>query len=345
MKRLAVFLGTLAGIFLLGGCGASTENLEQAMSYLENLEYKNALSALDLATEAGENERLISRAAGIAYLGLADYDSAIEMFQAALAASSGIVEDFDYDTNYYLALAYVKCQRYEEAKDTYDAILALRPKEAQAYYLRGSVFLALCDYTSAKADFDAVVEMEPQNYDRIIRIYEVLEHYGYRVVGEEYLQAALDAYENQMGAYDRGRVYYYLGEYQKAYLALEEAKSDGTAESYLYLGMAYEATGDYNYAISVYNSYINKDATNARIYNQLGLCNMALEQYSAALSAFEAGLGVEDNEIIQALSFNQAVAYEYLGQYETAYSLLNAYVKTYPDDEAAKRELNFLSTR
>lgn len=149
----------------------------------------------------------------------------------------------------------------------------------------------------------------------------------------------------QMDNYVIGRIYFYLGEYQKAYLALEDAKEKGGAESYLYLGRAYEATGDYNYAANVYNSYLSKDTSNAEIYNQLGMCEMARGEYRKALDAFQAGMKLGDGALMQSLSFNEAVAYEYLGEYEQAYALLTKYLENYPDDEQAEREKEFLSTR
>lgn len=84
-----------------------------------------------------------------------------------------------------------------------------------------------------------------------------------------------------MSSYDQGRIYYYLGRYQEAYAALEKARSEGSGgvEAYLYLGRAYEATGDYNYAATVYNSYIAQDTTEAEVYNQLGLCELKLGDY------------------------------------------------------------------
>jgi len=48
---------------------------------------------------------------------------------------------------------------------------------------------------------------------------------------------------------------------------------------------------------------------------------------------------------MQTLSFNEIVAYEYLGEYTQASVLLDSYLKTYPDDEVAKREKQFLATR
>lgn len=337
-------LGILVAV-LLTGCGSSTEKTEEAMKLVEALDYAGALAAFDVAEEAQENERLIARGRGIAYMGLTQYDEAISCFRDALASSNGLVEDVDFDLNYYLAAACIKKQQFAEAETAYNAILALRPEEEDAYFLRGNVRLALDDYEGAKTDFDRVISMEPKNYERLISIYQALAHYGYEEIGRDYLQNALDNEAKGMDAYDSGRIYYYLGEYQKAYIALEEAKEKGGAESYLYLGKAYEATGDYNYAASVYNSYLSKQSPNAEIYNQLGLCEMAKKEYQKALEAFQAGKLIENSGYLQTLSFNEIVAYEYLGDYQKAAVLLDSYLKAYPDDETARREHGFLSTR
>lgn len=345
MKKGLVLAAGLILAWTFTGCGSGGGKVLEGMQLVQNLDYQGALAQFEEAQANGENQRLVDRGRGIAYMGLTDYEQAIVCFQASLAGSSGLLELIDFDLNYYLAAAYTKNGQYQEAKKTYDAILALRPEEEDAYFLRGSVLLNLSDYEGAKADFDKVIQMSPKNYERLIEIYETLAHFGYREMGQSYLQNALDAGDTQMNHFDRGRIYYYLEEYQKAYLALEEAKEKGGAESYLYLGKAYEATGDYNYASSVYNSYISKDATNAEMYNQLGLCEMAKKEYQKALEAFQTGMKIEGNSMMQTLSFNEIVAYEFLGEYKKAAVLLEAYLETYPDDEAARREQQFLSTR
>ena len=346
MNRRKVLLVICVAIMgLMTGCGSSNEKTQNAMQMIENLDYEGALATFEEATVANENARLIARGKGIAYMRLTDYEQAIACFQEALAGSNGLVQDVDFDLNYYLAAAYTKNGQHAEAEKAYDAILALRPQEKDAYFLRGSVRLASNDFEGAKTDFDKVIAMDAKNYDRMIEIYEVLRTYGYKEVGQTYLQDALTAGGEQMKAFDKGRIYYYLGEYQQAYLALEEARENGNAESYIYLGKAYEATGDYNYASSVYNSYIAKDPNNAMVYNQLGLCEMAKQEYQKALEAFQAGMQVEGNNMMQVLSFNEVVAYEYLGEYKKAAVLLDNYLKLYPDDEQAKREQEFLATR
>ncbi len=344
-KKWMVLAGGLLAVGMLAGCKTSGEKINNATQLLEQLNYEAALAEFDVAEEAGENGRLIARGRGIAYMGLTDYDKAIASFEAALSASDGFVQDVDFDVNYYLAAAYYKSGQSSEAEKAYDAILALRADEEDAYFLRGNVRLDRGNYEGAKADFDKVVSMDADNYDRLIEIYQALEYYGYKELGQEYLNNAMQAAGEKMDSYDSGRMYYYLGDYQKACVALEKARSKGDAESFLYLGKSYEATGDYNYAASVYNSWIAKDTSSAAIYNQLGLCEMQMGSYKRALDAFQAGMKIEGNTLMQTLAFNEIVAYEYLGEYQQASVLLDGYLKTYPDDEAAKREKQFLSTR
>ncbi|MCM1046292.1 MAG: tetratricopeptide repeat protein [Candidatus Gastranaerophilales bacterium] len=329
----------------LAGCAKSGEKTLEGMQSVQNLDYEGALSLFEEAVNLGENERLIARGRGIAYMGLTEYEQAIVCFQEALAGSSGFPQSVDYDLNYYLAAAYTKNGQYAEAESAYNAILALKDAEKDAYFLRGSVRLAQADYEGAKVDFDKAISMDPKNYDRLIQIYQVLEYYGYTEVGQGYLQTVLDDADKQMTVYDKGRIYYYMGDYQEAAIALEQSREKGGAESYLYLGKTYEAMGDYNYAANVYSSYIAKGSENAEIYNRLGLCEMTRQDYQRALEAFQAGMQVPDSGILQTLSFNEIVAYEYLGEYQKAAVLLNNYLKNYPDDATALREQDFLSTR
>ena len=67
--------------------------------------------------------------------------------------------------------------------------------------------------------------------------------------------------------------------------------------------------------------------------------------YQAALDAFQAGLAIEGNTVMQSLKFNEVVAYEYLGQFEAAKQAMQQYLNLYPDDEKAQRENIFLQTR
>ena len=266
----------LAGVSILAmtGCSSENTNVSLGMQQIQELDYQGAMEAFDLALEQGENGKLTHRGIGIAYMGMTKYEEAAESFLKALEYSDGWVEDVDYDINLYLASAYTKSGAYEKAEKIYDGILAMRPEDKDTLFLRGNVRMRQGRYTKAKEDFDEVVRLDGKNFGRLIEIFEILNHYGYKDAGQGYLTQALQTHEAEMSQYDKGRMYFYMGEYQKAYVALEEAKDQKGVEAYLYLGKAYETTGDYNYASSVYNSYLAKNTGNAQIYNQLGICEM-----------------------------------------------------------------------
>ena len=54
---------------------------------------------------------------------------------------------------------------------------------------------------------------------------------------------------------------------------------------------------------------------------------------------------LENSGMMQTLSFNEIITYEYLGDFERAKALMDYYVKNYPDDGQARREYDFLVTR
>ncbi|MCI6553860.1 MAG: tetratricopeptide repeat protein [Lachnospiraceae bacterium] len=330
---------------LAGGCGSSRNpSVDEGMSAIEALDYETALQHFDKAILDGEDLRMVYRGIGLARMGMTQYEAAAEAFEKALDSGNGRPDEMDYDMNYYLAAACYKLGQKEKSIRSYDAIIALRPKERLAYYLRGSVLID-SDFEKAKADFDKAISLGREDYDQLIDICLVLEQHGYEEVGAEYLQTALAGESKALTDYQRGRLYYYLEDYENARNYLEKAKNTEGSEAVLLLGQTYEALGDYNYAISVYNGYIEKDQTNPQVYNRLGLCKMEQKAYDEALAAFQAGINIENNDLLQTLKFNEIAACERLGEFRRAAVLMESYLAAYPDDAAAQREYIFLKTR
>ena len=341
LRYICVLVLTM--IFLTGCQENKEEPLKAVYTSIEGMSYEDALTQLDALEANRSNRQEIARLKGICYMGLGQYESAVEELESALAYNEGFLHDVDYDINQYLAVAYFNLGRYEEAEHVYSAMADLKPKNAEVHFSHGIVLLELGNYEESKAAFDKAVELEPTNYDRIIDIYKAFYQYGYPGLGMEYVEAAMNS-QNSMNDYDKGRMLYHIGKYNEAVLALEKINRESYEDAALYLGMSYEAMGDYNYAASVYNSGI-ENSTNPALYNQLGLCQMKRGAYEEALKAFQMGLQCEDTSMKQSLRFNEAVAYEYVADFETARELLEAYLKDYPNDTEAQRELQFLKTR
>jgi tetratricopeptide (TPR) repeat protein len=346
MKKTFFLLQAVLLICILTGCSSTSTKTEEGMQQISALQYSDALVLFEEAEGLGENPRLIARGRGIAYLGQINYAAAEEQFLLALSESNGFIGDIDYDINYYLADAYIGQEKYSEAEETYSAIIDLR-EEAKAYFLRGKVRLQSGSYTIAKEDFDKAVTLAPKDIKMVTDIYLELAEMGYREAGEEYLRAALESGDKSLTSLNKGKIYYYLGEYQTAAASLEEARNaDGNdADASLYLGKAYEAVGEYNYASNVYESYLARNPKAAAVYNQLALCKMSMGDYESALENIQAGMQTGDTDYMRYLSFNEIVIYEYLGEFKKAQALMNAYLAGYPNDKDALREQKFLETR
>lgn len=349
-RKKGCFIRLLAMLFLtlaLSGCGISggQENISQGMSAIQALDYNGALECFERALVNREDMQLLYRGQGIAYMGLTQYEDAVAALERSLSYCDGRLTGLEYDTNYYLATAYYKNGALDDALSVYDAILELKPGEKDALYLRGMLKLEKGNFEGAEADFDAAIALDARDYDCLIDICDSLAQNGYQDVGDAYLEKALQENDAGMSDFDRGRISYYLKDYETARNCLEKARDLGGAEAILYLGRTYEALGDYNYAASVYSGYLEGDVAHAELYNQLGLCRMRMGDYESALAAFQAGLDLEGNDFLQTLKYNEIAAYEYLGQYKKASVLMESYLEIYPDDEKAKREYEFLKTR
>ncbi len=335
---------------MLTGCGslAGRHNIDSGFSYIDSHEYQSALESFDAAAENGEDECLIHRGRGIALLKRGEMESASEELLASLAADEGIVDDMDFDTNYYLAEAYLGLEQYNKAKEVYDAIIALRDNDANAYYLRGTAELAAGNHDEGYRDFTKAISMDSRDYSMMIMIYKSLDKYGYTDEGLSILQRTMENGGEFMSNYEKGQISYYLGNNAEAQSYLEAARNERDQEKepvVILLGKTGERQGDYNYAISVYKTYLAENPESASVYNQMGMCQIKQGDYSGAVTSFETGLALEDKSLNQALMLNQITAYEYMGEFEVASSLMEDYLKMYPDDSAASRENIFLSTR
>ena len=344
-RLMPIGLALLAA--LACGCGLpkAKENTAAAIEQIQNYEYEGALVALDTAEEAGENELLIERARGIANLGLTNYDEAVNNFIKALSYSDWKVDALDYDINFYLADTYERMHDYQSAVDTYTSILNLKKKDTLAHYRRGADLLILGDHDAALEDFNVALEMEPDNYDLRIEIAGRLSESSYEEEGQQFLKDFLAEKEKKLSDFDKGRIYFYMGDYDGAKTYFEEARDDDDQNTVLFLGKTYEMLGDYNYATSTYQNYLTKHPEAAVIYNQLGLARIESGDYEGAREAFSTAKSLGNTVIDQTLSFNEIVAYEYTGDFRQAAVLMESYLKKYPDDADAIREEVFLSTR
>lgn len=350
MRKLGKTIGKIligaTFVLTLSACGKkSTVYYDAGMAYLEKGNSSDAAINFTLSLQNEGETKQALRGLGIANVMEGQYDDAITVFLRALSKSNGRIDASDYDINYYLGYAYEKSGQFEEAVDTYSAIILMRPKETDAYYHRAICYLKMGEASLADEDFAKVTLKNADDYDTHIRIFFAIKDAGFETEAKSYLTAILEDGERKISDYDRGRMDYYLENYSDARVFLEKAKDMSNADTVLMLGKTYEAIGDYSYAASLYSNYLDQKGNNAAVYNQLGVCRWKLEDYEGALVAFSFGLKLEDPEWQKELMYNEAVTYEYLLDFENAREKMSAYLSEYPKDENAAHELLFLETR
>lgn len=339
-----------ASALLLGGCamgGATGNKTTQGIQALEDEDYQLAQSLFEDAAREGEQQMLAYRGLGMAYMGQALYEQAEEAFELALEYSDEKMPENTLDISLYLATAQYRMEKYEQTVDTCTDILeSVEEGNAQAYFLRGASNLKEGLAEDAQKDFDAAVGLAPEDYDLYLNIYECYRSMNLSGIGGEYLQSALNIPgEDMEHYYNRGRIYYYLGDYEEAQSQLIGPVEQKYEPAMLLIAKVYLAQNDTEHAQAVYEQIQQESGVSTHVMNGLALCSMQTGNYDAALGYISQGLALEGTSGKQELYFNEIVAYEKKLDFATAKVKAQEYVTRYPSDEAGQKELTFLQTR
>ncbi len=282
---------------------------------------------------------------GITCLENGDYDEAVEAFQKALNQSGGKIQKKEADICFYKAEAQYLNGAYEDALETYNALIEY-DQNAEAYYLRGNLYFQMGDSEKAISDFGAAVAQDKGNYELYIGIYESLAAHDMAEEGQYYLNEALnqkgDKAEDHM---QKGRISFLLGDTQNAVSLLTEAVEEDYTEANFYLAEVYEALGDKEQADACFQAYLDSGIADSVDLCEMGKRQMENGDYAHAITYFSTGLEMEEVPNRQALMKNMVIAYEKSGDFASARKELESYLELYPSDEDAQREQTFLETR
>ena len=343
MKR-KILAGAGVLLCLLGGCSSGPAFYETGCENLEQQNYTQAIENFQDAVENEDHEAESWRGIGIAWTEQGIYDKAQEAFETALGLTRESSRAMRKDLYLYMADAQYQQGDYQGCVETCNTLLKIS-KGKDGYFLRGSAYLHLKEYDRADSDFAKVISRS-KNHEDYIDIYMVYRSCGLNADGSEYLEEALDIDPgNAETYYHTGRIYYYLGDYDRAKKALETSAGKGYDIARIYLGKVYLAKGENQEARETYEYCLKETELTAEAYNGLAYCAASEEDYEAALSYIQEGLGHADPEEEQALLFNQIVVYEKKTDYDSAREKVGEYLELYPADENAIRESYFLETR
>lgn len=345
-KKIICLLAAGLGALLLTGCGGENQKTyEQANADLEEANYDYALNEYQACISAGYKLAQSYRGSGIVKLRTGDYQGAIDDLTNALNDEKTGKSDRK-DLLEYRAAAELKAELYDQAMADCQTLAEDYSLNANDYYLTGCVALAMDSYDEASSNFSEAYGSD-STYEMAIQIYEAYLGQDMEADGTRYLEAALKTEAKTADDYcERGKVYYYMDDYENARTELTTAADKGSTEAALILGMVYMAQGDTSNARSFYQQYIDADGDDpAKGYNGLALCDISDGDYDSALQNISQGLGDATSDEMRDLLFNEIVVYEKKLDFSTALSKAQEYVQTFKDDDAAAKELTFLQSR
>lgn len=322
------------------GTAQYTVNLGKAYAELGN--YEEAKNAFMAAYTDDKSSKEAQWGIGVASYFLGDYSTSMEYFGKVVENISNY-DEIDLDSLQYYASLQTYYNDNAGAIDSYTVLIRKNYNTEQQYFLRGSIYAAQGMENEAVLDYEEALKTYGSEYEMYYNIYYNLHKAGFESRAVSYLRRALDVdgADNLL----KGKTYYIINDYENAVKFLSKAIDDGKQEAEFYLAMTYEKLGKSEEAVSMYEDYLKNYPTDAGAYNQYGMYCLNKGDYESALGYFAAGLALGDSDAKRELMFNEAVCYEYLHQYETAYDKFGEYLKAYPKDEAAKHEYDFLSTR
>ena len=335
-------------VFCAAGCGqeGALDSFTNAATHLNEGQYEEAAEAFEALIADDQYLAESYRGLGIAYLFTNRYAEACIAFEKCLLEADDQSAEFLKDVNLYLAFAREHHGEPDKALTIYNTMLA-KESDPDVLYLRGRLYMEQGNERAAGVDFDRAVSMS-SDYDLYINIYQIYEAADKNADGSAYLEAALTiANQEEENYYKKGLVNYYLQDYEGArdmlIRAIRQNESDSSA--ILLLGRVYLAMNDVADARAMFKEHINDEANAAAAYNGLALCDMAENNYEAALENVNAGLAYNNEAANKGLRFNEIVIYEHQKDWKTARAKATAYIAWYPADEAGLREYEFLQTR
>ena len=295
--------------------------------------------------EKQENEDAY-RQIGINCMEAKDYEGAISAIDSALSQKIGKIGDEEIDICYYKAAAQYANGDTDGAIATYSSILDYDEDNADAFYLRGSLYLVLGDTAAAQADFNSAVTNNSEDYELYVNVYEQLNGAGMTAEASDYLNQALELKGDSANAHLwKGRIYLMLSDYENAETELKTALDKKSVEANLYLAKLYEAQDDAETAASYYETYLDSGDADSEVMYALGMAEMSQENYQGAIEYFQSGIAMEEVTNERELLQNLVIAYEKSGDFSSAKTTMEQYLEDYPDDEDAQREYIFLCTR
>lgn len=323
------------------------------MTLLQLKLYDDALAQFEVvltnsASTSKDYEKLNKfaiRGKGLVYIQKQSYTDALTCFNNALDIK--VESGWDIDILHYKANT-LECMGYRtSAIDIYTEILDKSKDNVNAYLSRANLYRLEEKYPEAVADYEKALELSDGSYRSYIGLYTC-----YVTIGrEDEAKALLDKaarlqVKTNEDKYYLGQVHFYQGNYKSAKIEMEYALDMGYHEADYFLGEIALANKEYENAVAHYEQYrANSAVESPTVCNQEAVCYLALFEFEKAQMMLDIGLGVPGSPARRQILRNQVALYEEQNELMKAYTTLQEYIVSYPEDIEATNEYKFLKKR
>lgn len=324
-----------------------------SMAYIEKSSYEEALGYLSQAEACAENDIqrcLVWRGRAIAYMGSGQYDQAAQACAQALDYAGNKKKDLRADILYYQAEALGKQGDFGGAAQACSDVYDLTGDDG-ALMMRGMYYSQLGEYESAEADLREAISKNRKSYGIYLNLYDILQAQGKSDEAREVLEDALTLSGSSGEAnYYRGMIYLKIGDLENAQAMLDSSSEKGYAAALIGQSLLAAQKEDYKSALASCEQYLDEADPEdtellAKAYNQYAVCLIHEKQYEDAVTACQEGILAGSRDTDKSLRSNLTAAYEYMGDWESAYAAAKDLYEKYPGDAQAEREFHFLESR
>ena len=267
-----------------------------------------------------------------------DYNTAINVINKALQVNGD-------DAMLYTKIAglYADAGNYSSALSAYKKAVKLRPNDAFIYISMGNILQTLGDYDNAYNAFKHAQSIYPEYKYNCLNIANI-EYFrkNYASAIENY-NVFLNAYPNNLEASENlANVYALSNQYDKAcdiYANIYKKYPSAFTEFEKY-GMALFETKQYQAASSMLEKALAENADSEVINAKLALTYQNLEDNDKAYKYFLKTFEINPN--LTSLRFDYANLLGNMGKSEDAIEQYKAYLKAYPNDADAYRNLGLV---
>jgi tetratricopeptide (TPR) repeat protein len=205
-----------------------------------------------------------------------------------------------------------------------------------SHFIKGNELFNNGDYEGALAQYNAILQLDPQNanasYDKG-NVLVIMNDYSKAV--NSYSEALAIDYTMDSAAYNKGIALMKLGNSSDAIKSYEEALNinPNNTKALNNVGVVYGNSHDYDEAVNWYDKALQINPNYILAMSNKGIALMKLGKYEDALNTYDRLLEqTSDSEDINIIPNKALVLGVYLRNYDAALNLVDQYLSNYPTD-------------